>query len=512
MDCCILRQLRLGLAFVLLAGLVAGCSGKKEDPDPGKKPPQGFDSPRPNPFQELGKPINEVPEVSDYAKSKGWSLNRDLRLADGKSLVFLTVENKEKPFEDVAVTADDLKMIAKSKSVQVLNLVRAKNMTDDWIKLLAGMEQMEAIILGGDGITDAGMKNLAQLKSLDSVTLSTKSVTDAGIKELAALPKLQSLDLMFLTITGSCFEAFAGSKTLQAVRLEHVDGITDDGAKQLARVPNLNEVKISSGFGKSSLTAAGIKAIVDVRMPAKFEFDKKLIDDALLESLVAKGWLYGPSALGKDERKKPATAADVQEIVLDNSKVTDKGMQALLNCTNVRYVFLKETGITDETLKKLAAFPKLEYLSLEKTKVSAAGMEAVAGLPIKEIHLGGGELTEDHFKAFGKMASLEKLNLANAKMKADWLKHITKLPKLTQLYLLQADFDDAAAKLVSAMPELSDLTLNNTNLGDTGFQELLKLPKLKSLYVDGTKVTKEVYQKAKKDHPKVTLYFYRYDQ
>jgi hypothetical protein len=37
---------------------------------------------------------------------------------------------------------------------------------------------------------------------------------------------------------------------------------------------------------------------------------------------------------------------------------------------------------------------------------------------------------------------------------------------------------------------------------------LLKLPKFS---VDGTQVTREVYQKAKKDRPKLSLYFYRYD-
>jgi hypothetical protein len=62
------------------------------------------------------------------------------------------------------------------------------------------------------------------------------------------------------------------------------------------------------------------------------------------------------------------------------------------------------------------------------------------------------------------------------------------------------------------MPSLQNLTLNGTSLGDAGFNELVKMPKLKSLLVDGTKVTKEVYQKAKKDHPKLSLYFYRFDR
>src|SRR4029079_7604128 len=100
---------------------------------------------------------------------------------------------------------------------------------------------------------------------------------------------------------------------LESVTLELVDGFTDDGARQLAKMPNLKELKIGSSFGEKKLTASGIKAIVDTRMPAKFEFDKKLIDDALLESLVAKGWLYGPTPSGARD-KKPATAEEVKYI------------------------------------------------------------------------------------------------------------------------------------------------------------------------------------------------------
>ena len=65
---------------------------------------------------------------------------------------------------------------------------------------------------------------------------------------------------------------------------------------------------------------------------------------------------------------------------------------------------------------------------------------------------------------------------------------------------------------MQTLPELQELTLNDTNLGDAGFVELVKLPKIKSLFVDSTKVTKEVYQKAKKEHPNLFLYYYRFDQ
>lgn len=449
--------------------------------------------------------VKEDADVAAYLKRKGWSLFRDQRISDGKRLVFLTVDQKEP-----TLSADDYKMLARVKTAQLLDLKNV-NATDDGLKVIATNSRLEAILVAGESVTDAGIKALAGCRSLDNVYLvSTKKVTDAGIKELAGLPKLQTLYLMDMTLSGAAFEAFAGHKTLESVQLEYVDGLADEGVRHLVRVPNLNALKIGIGFGESKLTTAGIRGLVDARLPAEFEFDLRLLDDGLLEALVAKGWLYGPTRPGAWE-KKPATAEEVKVISLGGSQVTDTGMQAVLNCTNATHLFLRRTGITDETLKKLASFKSLSYLQLDRTKVNAAGLDAVARLPIDHVAMQGCELSENAFKTFGKMTALKELWLDDAKMKPEWLMHIAHLPKLEELNLDATDFDDAAVMHVSTLPSLQELTLNNTKLGDTGFLQLLKLPKLKTLMVNHTKVSKEVYQKAKKDHPKLRLYFSAYD-
>ena len=455
---------------------------------------------------------DEDPEVAAYFKSKGWSLKSDVRISDLKRLNYLNVEKPGDFFSDhIELTDDDYKMIARSKSLQVLNLQKVKT-TDEGLKTVAGIPQMENIIVDGEGVTDVGMKALAASRSLDTVALANvKNVTDAGIKELAALPKLQSLNLMFCPLDGSAFEAFAGSKTLKSVKLFLVEGFTDDGARFLANLPNLTELEISTLSSKSKLTAAGIRAIVDNRMPEKFRFDKRLIDDALLESLLAKGWLYGPTPPGSSERK-PASPEEVTSIGLGGSKVTDKGFEPLLKCVNIRSLHIDDSGIGDETLKKLSGFKKLSYLSLEKTKVTAAGLEAISALPIKHLAMQYCELTEESFKAIGKMTTLEELWLGNAKMKGEWLKQISSLPKLKELSLERTDFNNDSARHLTPLSNLEKLNLQSTELGDAGFQELVKLPKLRSFYLDGTKVTKEVFQKAKKDHPKIYMQFVGIDR
>src|SRR5262245_16299371 len=119
-----LRVARVAFGLFLAVGLSIGCS-KKDEPQPtGPGPDSGRGQPKPgNPFEGIGKPPeNETPEVAAYVKQKGWKLFTDMRLSDGKKMVYMSVENKDKPFEKLALSADDYKMIAKSKSLQVLDL------------------------------------------------------------------------------------------------------------------------------------------------------------------------------------------------------------------------------------------------------------------------------------------------------------------------------------------------------------------------------------------------------
>lgn len=472
----------------ILSALACQRSEKTASPNP-VSPTTSLSSnpPIPVPFNTT-PPAKEDPEVAAYFREKGWDIGEYQHMTLPQMRSILSIENRNNVFEKIAISAEDWKMIERSKAVNALNLSKAKT-DDEGLGAVARMTHLEAIGISGEDVTNVGIKALAKCKSLEVVLLiNTKNVTDAGVKELAALPNLNILSLTMLHLDGSAFAAFAESKKLQIVILDDVDGFTDEGAKCLAKLPNLTGLMIrTSRSGKSSLTIAGIKAIVDSRIPPLFEFDKALIDDALFESLVAKGWLYGPSPprwddsaglrYGRSFAKKPATPEEVTTIFLDESKVTDA------------------------TLMNLSRFTELNNLYVGHTKVTGSGLERITGLPIKKLNMEGCGLSEIAFKAIAKMSSLEDLYLYRAKTKGEWLKHISTLPNLKKLNLTEADFDDGAAKYLTTMPELEELGLNYTALGNAGFLELVKMPTLRELYIQGTKVTKEVVEKAKKEHP-----------
>jgi len=60
-------------------------------------------------------------------------------------------------FEDITITPDDYKMIAKAKTPQVVDLRKVKA-TDDGLKTGRAMRSSKASSWKGDDITDAGIK------------------------------------------------------------------------------------------------------------------------------------------------------------------------------------------------------------------------------------------------------------------------------------------------------------------------------------------------------------------
>ena len=501
---------QFGLLSALLGVVLLGC--QPQNPPPAPAPVAQPNLPIPGPVAPRDDRQDEDPEVLAYYKSKGWDLTT-MPIA-GNIRLFLQVRSGKNQLDGGMISPEDYKMIARSKAVRGV-LFEEVNCTDKGLMTVAGMPALELIRVHGENVTDDGMKALAGCKSLVEVAVvGCPRVTDAGIRELAALPNLRSLYMRHVTLNWSALASFSESRSLRSLVLDSVGGLTDMGITHLGKIPNLDCLIIAGVEPK--FTTAGIKAILDERLPDDFRFDNRLIDDELFVSLVAKGWLYGPSLPGSPRIiRKPATAADVREIDLRGANITDVGFKSVLACTNLTELTLDDTGITDETLMKLGGFSKLEQLSLNHTKVTAAGLEAmlesISGYPLRVVKVEGCELTENAFKAFAQMTGLVSLRLSQAKTKGDWLKPIAHLPKLTVLDLSETNFDDAAVKHVTTMSALESLRLDHTKLTDSGFQEVLKLPKLTSLSVTKTKVTKETFQKARKDYPTIHITDFDHD-
>jgi Leucine-rich repeat (LRR) protein len=89
---------------------------------------------------------------------------------------------------------------AKGKPIVGVDLSGTK-LTDAGLKHLAGLKQLQWLLLSFNKVTDAGLKHLAGLKQLQWLDLSHTKVTDGGLKHLAGLKQLQWLDLTNTQVT-----------------------------------------------------------------------------------------------------------------------------------------------------------------------------------------------------------------------------------------------------------------------------------------------------------------------
>src|SRR5262249_39823966 len=90
-----------------------------------------------------------------------------------------------------SITRDET---ATDKPIVSVDLGSTK-VTDAGLKHLAGLMQVQMLILNRTGVTDAGLKHLAGLMQVQILDIGATKVTDAGLKHLSGLKQLQRLAL-----------------------------------------------------------------------------------------------------------------------------------------------------------------------------------------------------------------------------------------------------------------------------------------------------------------------------
>ena len=68
-------------------------------------------------------------------------------------------------------------------------------------------------------------------------------------------------------------------------------------------------------------------------------------------------------------------------LILQDTPITDEGLQFLANLTQLQHLSLANTQITDAGLQYLKGMTQLEWLNLDSTQVSDAGLEQIKRLP-----------------------------------------------------------------------------------------------------------------------------------
>ena len=161
----------------------------------------------------------------------------------------------------------------------------------------------------------------------------------------------------------------------------------------------------------------------------------------------------------------------------------DLALTPLRNTVGLRKLNLDNSPVTDEGLQSLGPMPELRDLSLSRTLITDAAIPMLVQ----------------------QFPGLEHLRLDRTAITDKSLNDIVKLSSLKELSLFRTRVSDAGCTLTSKLTTLKKISLDQTMITDAGLKSLLTMKQLESLSVWKTQVTEEAAEEFVKERPTVKL-------
>jgi hypothetical protein len=201
-----------------------------------------------------------------------------------------------------------------------------------------------------------------------------------------------------------------------------------------------------------------------------------------------------PTRLRDDDLIHLDAFPGLENVFLDNAKVTDAGLKLVGRVERIKRLYLSGTTITDDGLAHLKGMQNLESLTLDDTPITGSGLAHLKTLTnLSELSLLRTKLTADGFAAgiagLKELKHLRDLCLMETNLTDAWLAPLAELPAVEILSLGDTRVSNAGLAQVAKMPALRWLDLRRTRIGDAGILHLLAAKQLEGLNLFGTQVT-----------------------
>jgi Leucine-rich repeat (LRR) protein len=167
------------------------------------------------------------------------AIYREIKKLGGKVPTWNVVD-----FKGTQVKDDDLKLVAKLKNLAMLRLTDT-DITDEGLAHLRGLKKLKHLDLNGARrITDDGLRELTDLTNLEELYLSKTKITGSGFQALTKLKKVNHLGLRDTQITNASLPHLRALEGLEILDLKGTQ-IHSTGLHHLRGLPNLSLLIVS---------------------------------------------------------------------------------------------------------------------------------------------------------------------------------------------------------------------------------------------------------------------------
>ena len=401
------------------------------------------------------------------------------------------------------------KEISTLTHLTTLRLDGSQQLTDEGVRWLAALPNLEHLDLQGTSVSDAGVAALGRLSSLKSLSLAWTSVGDDGVAALNTLEQLERIDLMGTACGDGAIRTFAHKPHLrhftsgyattndglpvfhdypvfeqwrggeEVLSLTSYDAepnsltlrgaITDGGMRSLSMLAGLFALNIDDA--KLKLTSRAIVPLISMEHLGRLAFDAK--DDAM--SVIA--------------RLPRLRFLSCQDTTASDSAWAELGASASIESIWGRRCH----GLGDRGFAALSKMPKLEKLSVSCLNVSDASLSALPSFPALR-ELMPMDIPDAGYRHIGACRALDSLVLMYCRDTTDVAtSHITQLRKLTSYFASYTQITDATPRMLAEVDSLERVTFDScAALTNDGVTALARLPRLCELRVSGRGLTSDV--------------------
>jgi outer membrane protein assembly factor BamB len=255
----------------------------------------------------------------------------------------------------------------------------ADRVTDDWLKQLAGQDQLRQLALSGTAVTSAGLVHLKDLKNLEVLNLCLTAVDDRGFEHLAGFTKMRRMVVCSSKVTGTGFQHLGEMKRLESINL-HSSPASDAGLEAIGKLTNLRRLEIVH----TQVTDAGLKHLAGLVNLEQLHVHGPETTAAALPFLGQLKELYQldvyDRAASNQTLEQIGKLPKLRLLMLPNGTFDDDGVKHLARLTTLEELTLDSAGVTDASLESLAALHNLRTLHLGRARITPAGQKRLQTL------------------------------------------------------------------------------------------------------------------------------------
>ena len=280
--------------------------------------------------------------------------------------------------------------------------------------------------------TDENLRLLGQLPELERVTIYYGKYTKDGMSALASLTNLRGFEIYKSDVPADAFAILPKLTKLTYLSLGDYP-VTDEVIGYAGQIKGLK----SFDQTQSAMTPAGfLKFLNSVESLEQLTLFGDYVDDACMKQI--------------------GQMKDLKRFWTNSKRITSAGWVHLAGLTKMEDLFLSETNFGDDDSRSLDGMKNLKFLGLNKTRITDAGMPSLAGLTkLHDFGLDGTKVTDKGIVALKGMTELDNLYVGMTDVTA---KGLAIVPKKDRMLMMRAGKGALTAKQLDELMQMYPTT------------------------------------------------------